>query len=81
MPTNPRCSGEPRVLRSFQVLSPAKELAQLCLTILWTEDLVKEMGLEHLPLKLEYVATNRGRNHHSTHLGQYNVTCRQARLL
>ena len=27
-----------------------------------------EMGLEPVPLKLEHVATNRSRNHHSTHL-------------
>ena len=29
-----------------------------------------EMGLEPVPLQLEHVATNRSRNHHSTHLGQ-----------
>ena len=28
-----------------------------------------EMELEPVPLQLEHVATNRSRNHHSTHLG------------
>ena len=53
---------------------------QLCQTSLWTEDLSKEIGLETAPLQLEHVATNQGRNHHSTHLGQKSVAGRQARL-
>ena len=28
----------------------------------------KEMGLESVLLQLEHIATNRSRNHHSTHL-------------
>ena len=47
----------------------------------WTKDLSIEMRLEPVPLQLEHFATNRSRNHHSTHLGQNSVAGRQARLL
>ena len=47
----------------------------------WTEDISIEMGLEPAALQLEHVATNRSRNHHSTHLGQNNVAGRQASLV
>ena len=30
-----------------------------------------ESGLEPVPLQLEHVATNRSRNQHSTHLGEW----------
>ena len=47
--------------------------------VLWTEDFSIEMGLDPAPVQLEHITTNRSRNHHITHLGQYGAAGRQAR--